>query len=640
MAKLKNICISVFFLLLLFSSFACASAKSWTVMVYLAADNNLERDAVDDFLEMAQAGSDENINILVQLDRRSGYDTRYGDWRICHRFYVAPGMEPYEDNGIADWGDGQGGGREVNMGHPDTLKDFITWGEENYPAERYAVILWNHGGGWKALEEEGKLPLPFKEVCWDDTAGDVLTMKQVRQALEDAGCHMDIIGFDACLMSMLEVAAEIKDLGSVMVASEETEPLSGWNFAGFLSDLKEDPSMLPSQLGASIVDAYADYGEGETLSAVDLAQIRDFIGVLDALLEEIISGGSEWFNVYLARQEAQGFSEPEFIDIYSFLYRLSLADVSLYLQWLLDDAMEIFQTLVIANYSVSGYDAFGLSVYFPAHGGKIDADYNSSVILFAGESLWKDFLEEFISADLFSGYTSIFSEDFSEGLPAGWTVVDGYGGGHTWEVKYSQPAYPSSYLEPPFMIADSDAAGQEEYMDTHLVTPSFDFSGYASVYLKFNHFFKWYSWGDDEKGDVDIKVGEGAWQNLKRYRGSNAEGSVFVDITGIVAGQGNVKIRWRYYDANYDWFWAVDDVEFWTYNPEPLGPGDINSDGRIDISDVILCLRMSVGLDIDTGGSIYSFPYEELAGLADVNEDGLINIQDVILILRASLELD
>jgi hypothetical protein len=105
-------------------------------MVYLAADNNLEGSAIDDFLEMSNVGSDDNINIIVQLDRINGYDSRYGDWTICHRFYVTQNMLPYENRAISDWGDGKGGGREVNMGNKETLTDFVRWGGRKLPCRK------------------------------------------------------------------------------------------------------------------------------------------------------------------------------------------------------------------------------------------------------------------------------------------------------------------------------------------------------------------------------------------------------------------------------------------------------------------------------------------------------------------------
>ena len=78
------------------------------------------------------------------------------------------------------------------MGNPNTLKSFIQWGVATYPADHYLLDIWDHGGG-------------LDGVCWDDTSGTNMTVSQVQQAIAGASTHIDVIGFDACLMGMEEV---------------------------------------------------------------------------------------------------------------------------------------------------------------------------------------------------------------------------------------------------------------------------------------------------------------------------------------------------------------------------------------------------------------------------------------------------
>ncbi|MCK5224571.1 hypothetical protein KAR04_07355, partial [Candidatus Calescamantes bacterium] len=81
------------------------SGKDWTIAVFLNCDNNLEADGLDDFLEMSSVGSDANINIVVQMDRISGYSTAYGDWTSTKRFYITNGMTPDAANAVSDIGE-------------------------------------------------------------------------------------------------------------------------------------------------------------------------------------------------------------------------------------------------------------------------------------------------------------------------------------------------------------------------------------------------------------------------------------------------------------------------------------------------------------------------------------------------------
>jgi hypothetical protein len=110
---------------------ATGQAK-WTFMVYMAGDNNLDGAALRDIAEMAQAGSTKEVNILVQLDRIEDNLTR--------RFRITQGGG-FKTDCIESFGD-------TNTGDPKILYDFVKWAADNHPADRYTLILWNHGSGW------------------------------------------------------------------------------------------------------------------------------------------------------------------------------------------------------------------------------------------------------------------------------------------------------------------------------------------------------------------------------------------------------------------------------------------------------------------------------------------------------------
>ena len=152
----------------------------------------------------------------------------------------------------------------------------------------------------------------------------------------------------------------------------------------------------------------------------------------------------------------------------------------------------------------------------------------------------------------------IYQTDFTDGLAAGWSVVDGDSDGATW--TSSNPGGRSNpNWRGTFMIVDSDSAGEVEVdMDEELITPSIDCSGYANIRLKFNHYFKKSS---REICDVDVRVSGGPWQNAARYQRANASGLVELDLSAIAGCRPDVQIRWHYYNANYAEYWGIDDVE-------------------------------------------------------------------------------
>ena len=120
-----------------------ASQAKWTFLVYMAGDNNLDGAALRDIAEMARAGSTKDVNILVQLDRIEDNLTR--------RFRITQGGG-FKTDCLESFGD-------TNTGDPQILYNFVKWAADNYPADRYALILWNHGSGWWE-DAKSRLPVP------------------------------------------------------------------------------------------------------------------------------------------------------------------------------------------------------------------------------------------------------------------------------------------------------------------------------------------------------------------------------------------------------------------------------------------------------------------------------------------------
>lgn len=428
----------VMFLLTVFSGFwvVHAHAAEWTFMVYLDGDNNLEDASVDDFLEMASVGSDENINIIVQFDRIPGYAISYGNWTNCQRFRVTNGMRPTVLNAVSDWGDGRGG-REVNMGDPRTLTDFVTWGMANYPANRYALILWNHGDGWRDVPDAR---LPLKAVCWDDTSGwdEALETKEIKQALMDSG-WVDVIGFDACLMGMAEVAYEMKDVAGIMTGSEETEPGTGWPYHTLLADLKASPTLSPSALGEAIVLRYGEsYNPTDraTQSAIDLSLMDTLADSIRSLADAIM--GSDKSDVFRARGTTQNYDEAEYIDLHHFADLLVAESADPVVQTAAGSVMAAVEDAVIANdCDISRPDSHGLSIYFPERQSAFDADYNASVIDFPNATRWDEVLEWYYTTQSIT--IDLFYPDSGAVLPAGSPSAFSWeaGPGYRYQIQFS-----------------------------------------------------------------------------------------------------------------------------------------------------------------------------------------------------------
>ena len=365
------------------------AVASWTFMVYLDGDNNLESCGVEDFMEMASVGSNAQINIVVQFDRGTNSDSNggssdYGNWASTKRYHVAQGETPTAANQISDLG-------EANMGSSATLQSFLEWGMNGYPASKYALVLWDHGGGW------------VYGVCSDDTnSGDSLLMPEVRQAISNAetstGKRVNLVGFDACLMGMIEVAYDLRVYSDTVVFSEETEPGQGWAYDKVLASLAGNPTMSSQQLGAVIVDAYSDYygsSGKETLSAVATSSLTSVSSALNSFAGEMSSAfPTHSGQISAVRGAVERFEYEMIVDMYDLALRIKNAGITTTLSSAADQLMSTIATAVTreAHGSLRS-GAHGLSLYYPDVRSDLNLVGYRSDVLLAQDTSWDEFLE-------------------------------------------------------------------------------------------------------------------------------------------------------------------------------------------------------------------------------------------------------
>ncbi len=234
-----------------------AKSRTWTVMLYQdATDKALDRDIFLDLNEAERAGSAERVQIVAQIERYQGKSQTPG-WSGAKRFHITrdPDLNTVRSRLVADLGN-------VNMADPKTLGDFVLWAMKTYPAEKYALILSDHGlgwpGGWSDPNSSGvhatNAPLVSQ-------LGNMLYLNELDQALGQIRSQtgldkFELIGLDACLMSQLEVYAMLAHHARYAVASEETEPALGWAYTSFLQALLADPAITGADLARQIVQSY------------------------------------------------------------------------------------------------------------------------------------------------------------------------------------------------------------------------------------------------------------------------------------------------------------------------------------------------------------------------------------------------
>lgn len=289
-----------------------ARTKTWTVMVYMAADNNLAIAGLQDIDEMeAGGGSSDEVSVVVQAEFNADYlaqaniktpqDFNRPDYDTF-RYEAVNGSSR-----VGPDGNTLGIGNRV-MTSPEDLTDFITWTKQNYPAEHYLLILWNHGGGFLGLLQDET-----------STGGKLMSLQELRQSLQAAG-KVDIINFDMCLMAQYETLNAIQGYTDYIVASEEVTPGEGNPYDTIVQALRQNPSMSPAQVATMVADRFHESFQGHpastTISAISMARFGEFdqaINQISTLLSNKLS--SLKTAVKTAAANAQRYALAQFKDI-------------------------------------------------------------------------------------------------------------------------------------------------------------------------------------------------------------------------------------------------------------------------------------------------------------------------------------
>ncbi|SLM29436.1 exported hypothetical protein [Desulfamplus magnetovallimortis] len=415
-----------------------ADAADWTYMVYIGGDNNLSQAGIADVEEMKAATSNSSVNCIVQIEcspnhsfslpsyMQSGYST--------YRLKIADGrVTPISTIGNAD------------MGSPDTLTSFIQWAASSYPAERYALTIWDHGDGWKSRQKEDNGSILMKGAVQDETSGTFMSLEQLGDAVRQSGVYLDLIDFDACLMAMYEVAYEFSGLADYMVFSEEVEPGDGNPYTDILNALYANPSMdgamLSKNIVKSFVDSYKNTRNSVTKSALALDQIdklHERINQLSSLLRENIS--THVPSYANARSASQYYFSKGNIDLVDLLENLGQLEGEIG-TYAAETADFIEKNVVISNsfysstYMEGGMisapnvdNSHGLAIFFPTESilvGNELLDYQSISCNNSGESPWSDFVAEFIRAS--GGNPDITQQTMSGGFAYAALWMDDWG---------------------------------------------------------------------------------------------------------------------------------------------------------------------------------------------------------------------
>jgi hypothetical protein len=469
----------------------------WTVMIYMAADNDLDdlepmkSEAIKDLKLIKKVGSSDRVSVLAQLDRAKKKKTP--------RYYLTRGDLRRVEDLKKDEKDDLG---ETNTGDPCNMIEFLDWGMRKYEARHYLVIMWGHGAGAldvdyltgddppqslleqcyfrrhagqngngevrKLIESEemknlstGDLfphhrglynhlafaPSRFSLIARDraklfgidlpeDGSLDYLDNRELRFIFETIKERhqrsIDVLGMDACLMSMVEIGYQLRGLVDYMVGSQDLVPKEGFPYDKILKRLTDNPDIKPKELGVEIVEHYVKSFKAKynpTLALCDLTKFNGVIGgslagaindLAGTLLNFIAHKGADTDKaravraaILHARGRAQYFDVGDYVDIYHFCDLLekylerTVAKKNGAIKLSIKNIRSIQAACRRVKKHFDGPNKFviasehkgrpvrnsnGLSIYFPIKG--MDPTYR--VIDFVAETVWQKFIDTFV----------------------------------------------------------------------------------------------------------------------------------------------------------------------------------------------------------------------------------------------------
>lgn len=297
---------------------AANETKPWTVMVYLCGTDLESRGgmATINLVEMAETIPNENINVVVETGGTRTWQTeeqlglKIANDKLQRWSFGVEGYQLVEEQPLA------------NMADYRTLTDFVQWSAKNYPAEKYLLVMWDHGGG-----SNGGLIV-------DQLHNNaIMSLEDFGKGLANSGVHMEAILLDTCLMATLETAQAVQPYANYLIASEETVPGQGTDYQQWLQYLYDFPYVDGRQFGKTMCDGvqqkYAEinmdyFSKTLTYSAIDLKKLDAVVAAFENMFVEVgqlLTDPVAFGRFTYLTQNAESFTYSEIVDLQDFATR-------------------------------------------------------------------------------------------------------------------------------------------------------------------------------------------------------------------------------------------------------------------------------------------------------------------------------
>lgn len=279
--------------------------KEWAFLIFMNGHNNLSSFTDLNINQLETVGSTADIDVVVQWAKLGAKNT--------YRLHIqkdddmnkvtSPVIEtmPRQD-----------------MGDYRNLVEFVRWAQEKYPAKHYMVSFWNHGSGWHR-----QVVNPVRAISSDDYTGHSISTEEMGVALDQIakiiGHRVEIVGADACLMAMEEVASEMHGSVDYFVASEELVPGLGWPYHWFYERWAKNPKADGAEVTRYLVEEYYKYlgpKDDITLSSINVQKLPILWESLRGVLKSVENlSAAQLVKLRAATEGATKFAYTDYVDL-------------------------------------------------------------------------------------------------------------------------------------------------------------------------------------------------------------------------------------------------------------------------------------------------------------------------------------
>ena len=380
-------------------------------MVYMNGKNNLEYTTVRDINDAESAGSGDKVHMVVECGRikgngRNGDSVAQGDWGGVRRYYIEKDSTRRKTNSRIMLNRAA-----ADMGDWHELSEFIRWTKANYPAEKYFLSIWNHGYGWKPVDDANShamKPRRVRGISSDDQTGNEISTQDMARALARAG-GVDVLAYDACLMQGVETAYEVRKHADFVVGSEAMEPGSIQHYGKLLAYLKDSPRAEAGSTADKWVELYKDFftsgnaakrrkkteGIVVTHSAIKSEKLERFTELLEAWIKLALG---HWDGSAMAKgkKKAKAYEDREYKDLVDFVSIVGAAHSSPSVKAAGEELIAFAKEEMISSNWSRSKRSHGMTIYVPRR--KYSPLYDT--LAFSRQGSWPELARKLAAVDI------------------------------------------------------------------------------------------------------------------------------------------------------------------------------------------------------------------------------------------------